>query len=417
MENFAGVYPSLEEIKAMTRKQLVQLSPGIIRHIMQVPDQLDAFTAIVNSPEGAAALSDVVQEISQPEVIEEVVEVTPKVSSEVTELTTVLEKTEKELQEIKASENKRLAIIAEDEELLKANITPTRDENGKITKYVKRYQSVDENGVAIGLPTHLEAQTLAQLSVKLQAAHENALRLAERVKKQKISFVRKEENPTQPLSQEEVNTHLRTLQRETPDSPKYKEVMALLDSNKAIENQLRAAALDEKEASLTWMETHKHDFKPNAANSNLINTWLKDNSLAYTVDNLEIAFLALQSQLVPVEVNTVEAPAIIPVNTTSAPAEIVTPSTPVEVAPTPVTPAVAAPATPAQPNKVVPARRPGLFGGITPGTLTASRPVLTQTPTLTKKDIARMKPEEIRRRIKTEPGFEAMFVKVANSKA
>lgn len=408
--------PSVQEIQAMTRKQLVQLDSHVMRRIMADPERYAAFEAKVNTGEGISAITDIVQQITAPEVV-------PPAETEEERQEQAVAKAEaqtKEFERLQALERATIASEADKAEadsLLAVGIVVTKDAQGNITKITKRYQATDETGAPIGHPTHLEAKSWPELSVKQQAAHENAMRLAERIKKQKVTFKPTNVDPINPLTPEEVLTNLRILQDESPTSAKYKEVEVLLNNSQAAENQIRAAALKEQGIGLTW--TRKHiiagDYLPIDANAKMIDRWVKDNGLDYTDDNLEVAFLALQSQLS--QPQSARATAAIPVNETPSQPVVVEPVVPV-VAPV-VAPQLptAAPSASQPVIQQVPAHRPGVVGGIQPGSMTATRLVPTNQPKLTKKEIARMGPTEIRRRMKTEPGFTELFEAVVNSRA
>lgn len=402
--------PSVEEIKSMTRKQLVKMDSGTMRRIMGDAERYAAFEAVVNTGEGISAISDIVSEITQPipEVVDEETEDErlQRAALDAQKVTAVSDAEEA----AKKAEVER----ADAEALLSAGIVVTKDASGNIVKITKKYQAKDENGNPIGHPTHLEAKSWPELSVKQQAAHENGLRLAERIKKQKITRAKNEDqtgNPAAPLTPERVVELLRVLQESSQTSEEYIEAAALMDSNRGIELQLRQAALEEREAALKFALNHKDDFELNQANLGLINRWIRDNNLAFTEDNLEVAALALQDRLSAKQ--SLPVTATIPVNQTPGLAEVPA------VAVAPVTlpqAAAAAPSASAQAIKPVSTQRPGVVGGIQPGSLTASRQVPTSQPTLTKKDIARMGPAEMRRRKNTEPGFTELLERVANSK-
>lgn len=415
-------FPTVAEIQAMTRKQLVNLPSGTIRAIMKDTERREAFAAIVNTAEGHAAVVEVLQDLQTPDA--PVVPETPVVEPTVEEIAAAEQQRAADEQlQLAAQQNEQQRLVlanaerVEAEAYAAAGITVTKDAAGNITKIVKKYQATDESGQPIGHPTHLEAKSWAELSMKQEAAHTNALRLAERVKKQKITF-KPQTSILEPLTDDQVREYVRVLQIEPQTSEKFKEVSKLLADNKLADAQIRERGARDSFEVTTWMRKHLHDFAPNQANALLLDGFLRDNNLDFTQDNLEVAFLAVQDQLTgtnrPVATDEPEnqpaAPAV------AAPVAPVT--TPV-VAPAPVqTPSsvAAAPAVPAPVIQQAPARRPGVTGGIQPGSLTAPRLATPAAPTLTKADIRAMKPEVMRRRMKMEPGFTELVTKVLNSK-
>lgn len=416
------LFPTVAEIQAMTRKQLVNLPSGTIRAIMKDTERREAFAAIVNTAEGHAAVVEVLQDLQTPDA--PVVPETPVVEPTVEEIAAAEQQRAADEQlQLAAQQNEQQRLVlanaerVEAEAYAAAGITVTKDAAGNITKIVKKYQATDESGQPIGHPTHLEAKSWAELSMKQEAAHTNALRLAERVKKQKITF-KPQTSILEPLTDDQVREYVRVLQIEPQTSEKFKEVSKLLADNKLADAQIRERGARDSFEVTTWMRKHLHDFAPNQANALLLDGFLRDNNLDFTQDNLEVAFLAVQDQLTgtnrPVATDEPEnqpaAPAV------AAPVAPVT--TPV-VAPAPVqTPSsvAAAPAVPAPVIQQAPARRPGVTGGIQPGSLTAPRLATPAAPTLTKADIRAMKPEVMRRRMKMEPGFTELVTKVLNSK-
>src|SRR5665811_777349 len=147
---------------------------------------------------------------------------------------------------------------------------------------------------------------------------------------------------------------------------------------------------NQKMVSINWMTKHIGDYNRCQANGKILATYLEENDLEWTVDNLDLAFAATESQLAPLVLQAA------PVAAVPEPTPVINP--PVEVsqavAPTPVPvikpePVVAAetPVPPAPaPNVQAPAARPGVNGGLIPGQQSAPRPVAGPLG-LTMKDI------------------------------
>ena len=275
------------------------------------------------------------------------------------------------------------------------------------TKIIVEYQTRDENNNPIGRPTHLEADTWEEMSQKQQAAHENAVRHAEKLRNRKPTYKKDEPQPEPGLSDDEI---LRIAQDINPDPAQAKktaEAVRKLSGADQLEEDRRKAREAEEYArgqavSYEFMKNHLHDFNPCQANSDILTEHMKENDLSWTVDNLEIAFAATESRLArPVSVIVPPAanpPAQAPV-AAAVPAAEVTVAPPAAAAPT----AVAAPAVVANPQ--APARRVP-DGGLQPGQLTG-RPTAAQQPVgLTKRDIQKMPRDEYKLKIK-DPKFRA----------
>lgn len=264
-----------------------------------------------------------------------------------------------------------------------AAATAAAEEAARPKKIVVEYQATDEEGKAIGRPTHLEAHTWEEMSKKQTEAHINALRYAERVKNRKVTQ-KQPEAPKPELTQEEMAAAAADL--ESDDPAKKAAAIRKLNRTDLIEKQLQDAAVREQNAreaaiSYAFMRNHLQDFNPCQANADVLTNYLKDNNLEWTEDNLEEAFSKVSEQLAPVVQSAPVAPApaaepippVVPVTAPVIPA----------AAPVAAAPVVAAPVTPAPnaPAKPVP------HGGVQPGTLTAGRPVAAKPAGLTKAQI------------------------------
>jgi len=299
---------------------------------------------------------------------------------------------------------KAAAKVAEEEAYKAAGVTVLTDADGNITKIIKTYQARDEAGSPIGRPTYLEAKTWVELSVKQQNAHENAVRFAERLKKQKVTVKKDEPQVVQTLSEQELLQLQEDLKSEDHEKAAKaadkvrlnNEAKRLAAADKAIEDARQA------QESYKFLVNHVQDFNRCEANIKLLSDYIDEHNLVWTAENLEAAFLATELQQAPKE----------PVVVEPAPKEPVVPSAPANpapVAPAPVAPPpapVATPAPPAAPNPPAPpAPRPGVNGSLVPGAQSAPRPT-GQPQGLTKADIKKMSREEYKRRLK-DPKFVA----------
>ncbi len=289
----------------------------------------------------------------------------------------------------------------EADELKAAGISIEYDANEKIVKIIQSYQSRDEQGNPVGRPTYLESRNWIEHATKQRSAHENATRYAERLKKQKTTFKKEESGPT---SEQVAAQQAETVENLSSEDPKVKAAAVRQIADDAVEVQRKKTEAAEARAegarvSYEWMRKHIHDFNPCEANSKILSEYISNNGLEWTADNLELAFMATESQLAPAQTPQ-------PVVQVSAPPPAanlpVVPATPVAVVPVPAPQPVAVPTpvppvAPAIPVQSVP--RPGVNAGLVPGTTNAGRPT-AQTTTLTKADIAKWTALEMRKQMK-----------------
>lgn len=285
------------------------------------------------------------------------------------------------------------ARLAQEEEAARLAALPVKKE-----KIVLDYQVHDENGNPIGRKTHLEADSWQEMSEKQKTAHTEATRAYERLKKRQ-AVPRPKETPVTLMSDDDAIAAANDLKSD--DLERVQAAQRKLDADAIILERAEARAerlrAREEQVAYLFMRDHLHDFNPCAANAQILSDYLKENELEWTLDNIEIAFAATEPQLAPVR-RAPAAPVIQPVvDNTPIPAA----TAPVVVPPAPVAP----PAPPvAAPNAPAPVRKLA-DGGLIPGqTLTGSRPV-PKPLALTKKDIAKMPPEEMRLKLRTIPGF------------
>jgi hypothetical protein len=317
---------------------------------------------------------------------------------------------------------------AEDAALKLQGVTVTRDESGVPTRYSQEYQVRDEDGTPIGRPTYLSARTLVEFLAKKDEAHISATRAFYRLKKQKLTFKQEKQRILTP---EEISEAARVALGEKDQSKVEDVINATIES--AFEK--RGRELREKELinegkaiSNEFMRRHLHDYNPCEANKKAMGEYFAENNLEFTLDNLEAALLDLMSQegkLVKVEAPFTARQVTEPANpgTATTVTATETPAIPASAAAAAVT-ASAAPAQPAAPSQpaveataptpvaahnVQPAaRRPGVNGGIAPGTLSAQRPG-TPDPVLARKEflqtVKKMDPAVMRAKLKNDPQF------------
>jgi hypothetical protein len=304
-------------------------------------------------------------------------------------------------------------------------------------KIVVDYQVTDEKGVAIGRPTHIEGWTNEEVIEKLKAAHVNAVRYAERIKKSQLI------NTQAVAHQDKVRAEVKKFEEEANEAlevaTKEKDPAKLQDAIKKVskaerEAQIAREALEAQGRIIgkVWMEDHKDDFQPCDASSNIIGAWLRQNNREFTYENLELAYEATKHQLPAptrqaveeVPAAQVENPPAAATTAPAAPAASITPpaaaaAAPVSTATPPaVTPPAAATApssTPVAATNTPAARRPGVNGSLPPGSLSAQRPSEQAAPQTTTraelmKSIAKMPPTEYRKKLQTSKEFRDQLV-------
>lgn len=307
------------------------------------------------------------------------------------------------------------AFAVEDADWLAVGVTTVRDASGKAVRYIEDYQVRHEDGTPIGRPTHLESRTLQELAAKKREVHTQATRAFHRLKQQKLTF----KNERTTLSPEAIAEAAR-IALEAKDASKITDVIhATIET----EYQKRETELKNKEAfesgrsiSNEFMRRHLHDYNPCEANQKAIGEYFATHNLEFTLDNLEAAFQDLLEQGDKIAAVTAN-PVAVAAKVTPAPPAIPVAETPAVVQPS----VVAQPAAPSQPvveatvptpaaaHNVQPAaRRPGVNGGLAPGSLSAQRPG-TPDPALARKEFLKtvkdMKPEVMRAKLKSDPQF------------
>lgn len=313
-----------------------------------------------------------------------------------------------------AAEQQRLADEAT-RKAAEAEAARLAAEAAKPKKIVVEYQVRDENGNPIGRPTHLEATSEEEMRQKLIKAHEEATRGFHRLKKQlgnvKETYAKKAEPavPAAPvLNDAEIMQALKDLKSDDPQvqlNAHQKLTKSEVDRQLAAQRAEREAHDAAARASQEFLARHKKDYNNINANNVLIGQYIQDNELDWTLDNLEVAFAALESQLAPVEqpvatvtqTNPVQQPAA---TTPTATQQPVASSTTV-AAQTSASSTVATTETPAAAaNTATQQRRPGVNGSVEPGSSSVPRPRTPDTTTdigLTLAEIKSWNPQTMRR--------------------
>lgn len=291
-------------------------------------------------------------------------------------------------------------------------------------KIVREYQVRDEDGSPIGRPTHLEAYSEAEMLDKMQVAHESATRAFHRLKKQKLQF--KEEEQKRLLTPEEIKAAAAKAVEGKDAAEAERLVRGLLDTEfKQRELQLQQQKDFQEGVRIAneFVMNHLYSFNPVRSNMIALTDYLKEHGLDLTLDNLEAAFIDLNEQgdkLAPVVAQNKSVEQTNNTSVTTASAVAATNGTPVVEAPVVATPVAAAQpvvvstplveatvTTPVVANQPITTRRPGVNGGIQPGSLSVPRPVPVD-PAQARKEfmqsVKAMKPEEIRKKL-NDPQF------------
>jgi hypothetical protein len=294
-------------------------------------------------------------------------------------------------------------------------VTTVRDAQGNITRLVTDYQVTDENGNAVGRPTHLEARSWPELWTKQREAHVQATRAFSRLKAQKVTF-RQQAQPKAPSKEEMLEQILKS------DDP-AQAVAAVKKAAEVTPEQKAAQATSEANAALVtyqFLARHINDFNNCEANTKLLGEYFAENNLEWTLDNLEVAFKVLEDQLAPVPARAVPSVDNTAPGTTAASAATAA-SKAAAVPAAPATPAATAqPVTPTPSENTEPVRvepRPGVNGGIQPGAFSASRIVDVQTTPgqLTRRDVSKWDAKTLMARMRDpiwKPQLEAIGIKV-----
>lgn len=402
---------------SITRDFILNMSKEELHKVVKDPVKMAEINAFLLTPEGRGVVAEIASGASEP-LIEEPVE-----GAEVIETPVVQEfnqeEADRQAAEAKSVTERSAAIQVEDarkaEEdaaLIAARITVYRDAAGNITKLVQEYQPDDENGNPIGRQTHLEARSWVELVKKQKEVNIQITRAFHRLKDQKTTFTKKLAEPIKipnvPLMSEDDRIQA-AIDLNSDDEMVVVRAERKLRSDDILRGQQQKAVADEqarqKIVSDSFKARHVRDFNPCQANAKLITDYLKEqadadgNPLAWTEDNLELAFAATEPQLVPVQAPVVEETVPQVTNTPAVSTAQHTLKAPTsEIQPTPTAEAtLVTPVAPAAtPNPPAPVRRPGVNGGLQPGQSTGLRPAATPSG-LTMKDIAKWTGEQMRK--------------------
>ncbi len=387
-----------------------------LKSAMRNPSQLAAVNALLQTTEGKAIASEM---LNDPDYVPKPKQAAPT-PEEAAQIAADLAIANQQESDAAAA---RLAAEASSkvEEVV---VPPVAEEKKKI---VIDYQVTAEDGASLGRPTHIEGWSNEEVIEKLKAAHINAVRYAERLKKNRVVSI--EARTQQKQAQEQVEKSEQEASVAVEEAAKEKDPIKLKNAISKVSKADRDAEIARATARAqgkviaeAWMVDHKEDFQPCEANTNIIGAWLAANQLELSYENLELAFVANETRLAkPVlQAPVVEVPAAAAANppaaapvAPAAQASSITPPAAV-AAETVLPPAVPASqpaaaasetASVAAPNAQPATRRPGVNGSLPPGSLSAQRPLAQQQPSTTTradllKEMKKMSSDELRKKLK-----------------
>ncbi len=392
---------------------------SVLNASSRYPDKVAALNALFATPEGMQIAHEM---INDPDYIP--VSQRPVDPAEAEQRAADLRLAEEQAEAARLADEQAAAAAASVVEEPPVVVPPIEEKK----KIVVDYQVKDEQGNPIGRPTHIEGWTWEEVSKKQIAAHENAVRYAERVKKNKAKDVETQTEIRQleasaKQSEQDAATAVDVATKEK-DPIKLKEaIQKTAKADRDAELAIQAAKQKGQLIANAWLADHKDDFLQCDANTKLIGEWMAANGLTLTYENLENAYAANETKLVKPQHRPVEEPAAEAPNApaaapaaAAAPAPVIPAPAPVAAAPVPATPPASQPVVPAPsptpvaaPNTPA-ARRPGVNGSLPPGTLTAARPVVQQTPETTsidafKKEVDKMPGKEFRQKVASSKQF------------
>lgn len=395
----------------------------ILRASQSHPDKLAALNTLLATPEGMKIASEMINDPHYVPVSKRPVD--PADAAQLAEDTRRAEEQAAQDAQLAAEEAARAA--GEVTPVVEVPVVPPIEEKKKITV---DYQVTTEDGTPIGRRTIITGWTPEEIYKKLQDAHINAVRYANRVSKNRARDVEFQTEirtlgEQAKVSEQEAATAVEAAAKEP--AKLQEAIKKTTKADRDVELAKQAALQKGQLIANAWLADHKEDFLSCDANNKLIGEWMSANQLSLTYENLDKAFAANETKLVkPPYRPSVEEPAVETINpSTAAPAAAAAPApvipvaapaaaVPASIATPPASqPAATAPsATPAAAANTAPAaRRPGVNGGLQPGTLTAVRPSGQPAPSATisteafLKEIEKMPAKEYRLKLTTSKEF------------
>jgi hypothetical protein len=272
-------------------------------------------------------------------------------------------------------------------------------------KVVVDYQVTDEQtGAPIGRPTHIEGKSAEEVIEKLKNAHINAVRYAERLKKNQAKSAESSTESKRARQQaeqleQEANLAVETAVKENNPAKLKDAISKVSRAEREAEVLRQAAVASELAIAQAWVDDNP-DFYVCDASSSIMRKWLDDNGLKISYENLSRAFAATKSKLPIAELETSVAPesnppaaasaaAAAPAASITQPAAAATETASTATSATPQSQSTASETTPAAAQNAQPAaRRPGVNAGLEPGAMSAQRPAVQQKAKTTQESIS-----------------------------
>src|ERR1700687_692067 len=148
-----------------------------LKSAMRNPSQLAAVNALLQTPEGKAIASEM---LNDPDYIPKPRQAAPT-AEEAAQIAADLAIANQQEAEAAAA---KLAEATQPK--VEEAVQPAAEEKKKI---VLDYQVTAEDGTPLGRPTHIEGWSWEEVSEKQKQAHINAVRYAERVKKNRVTSI------------------------------------------------------------------------------------------------------------------------------------------------------------------------------------------------------------------------------------
>lgn len=174
--------------------------------------------------------------------------------------------------------------------------------NDTPAEQVYEYQVTDENKQPVGRPVRIKYRTQDELIKGMEKANAEAVLAYHRLKSAKPTSVKPEAPAPKPMTADEE--YQAGLELQNPATA-GKAVRKLIENQiplSEIERESKEARksranADAEAAMYAFCRSHVTDFYDCHANGKILGEYLRDNQLAVTSDNLEIAFAATQDRL------------------------------------------------------------------------------------------------------------------------
>lgn len=174
-----------------------------------------------------------------------------------------------------------------------------------------QYQVTDDAGKPLGRPTVIHYNTDAELVEKIKAAHIEASRALWRRPDPKVE-------PVAPrlLTADEAKSAVDAIVSQNPDEAKSA-IRRIVESEFGLTPETVKTLSEQREAAARNGETyrflsgHLYEYNNCDANATILRDYLDRNNMAWTANNLEIAFSAERDRLIPVE-RPAPSPTVVP---------------------------------------------------------------------------------------------------------